>query len=198
MGKTVILNERQLKTLKDFYLWETITYGDITTEAEKADKNPTEREKKAGNYKMGHVNIKGFKITIENAKGSYRCYKDENGKECKNKMMNHYGYFSNTKGHDGDHIDVFVGTYMEFNTVYVVDQNNPKGEFDESKVMLGFKTAESAKKAYLSNYDKNWKGYRAITGVDIKTFREWLYDGYKQRKPFSEYVGIKEINGNNI
>ena len=49
-------------------------------------------------------------------------------------MKNHYGYFSNTKGHDGDHIDVFVGNYLDFDKIYVVDQNYPDGSFDESKV----------------------------------------------------------------
>ena len=39
------------------YLLETTTYSDVTTEAEKADKNPSEKQKKAGNYSMGHTNI---------------------------------------------------------------------------------------------------------------------------------------------
>jgi hypothetical protein len=189
MGRKIFLSENQFKKLK-LYLLETTTYSDVTTEAEKADKNPSEKQKKAGNYSMGHTNIKGFKITIENAKGSYRRYKDENGKICKNKMKNHYGYFSNTKGKDGDHIDVFIGSYMNFDKIYVIDQNNPKGDFDESKVMLGFKSADAAKKAYLSNYDKDWKGFRTITAVDIETFKKWLYRRHKQRKPFAEYVEI--------
>ena len=44
----------------------------INAEAEKADKTPTEKQKEAGNYAMGHVTVRGFKITIENAKGSKR------------------------------------------------------------------------------------------------------------------------------
>ena len=195
MSKKIFLTENQFNILKK-YLAEKITYSDITTEAETADKNPSEKQKKAGNYAMGHINIRGFKITIENAKGSYRRYKDENGKEGKNKMKNHYGYFSNTKGKDGDHIDVFIGNYLDFDKIYVVDQNNTDGEFDESKVMLGFKTKEAAKKAYISNYDEDWKGFRCITGVNIETFKKWLYDGHKQRKPFAEYVEVikKKIN----
>lgn len=195
MGKKIILTEKQYLKFKE-YLLESMTFDEITAEAELADKEPTEAKKSAGNYKMGHVNVRGFKITIENAKGSYRRYKDENGKECKNLMKNHYGYFSNTKGHDGDHIDVFVGSYLDFDKVYVVDQNNKDGGFDESKVMLGFKSKEQAKSAYLSNYSSDWKGFRSITGVNIDIFKKWLYDGCKQRKPFAEYVEIikKKIN----
>ena len=44
-------------------------------------KDPTEKQKKAGNYKMGHVTF-GFqgKISIENAKGSKRYWTDDKGK----------------------------------------------------------------------------------------------------------------------
>lgn len=191
MGKTIYVNESQYKKLliemyKDMY--------QVDQEAEKADKNPTELQKKAGNYTMGHVTIRGFKISIENAKGSYRKYKNEDGSEGQNLMHNHYGYFSNTEGHDGDHIDVFIGGYMDFDKVFVVDQKNKDDEFDESKVMLGFRTKEEAKKAYLSNYSPDWKGFMTITEVDIDKFKKWLYDGCKQRKPFSEYVEIKKLS----
>lgn len=189
MGKTVILTEKQYLKYKK-YLFESMTFDEITAEAEMADKTPTEAEKTAGNYKMGHINVRGFKITIENAKGSYRRYKDDNGKEGKTLMRNHYGYFSNTKGHDGDHIDVFIGNYLDFDKIYVIDQNYSDGSFDESKVMLGFKSKEQAKASYFSNYSSDWKGFRDITTVSIDVFKKWLYDGHKQRKPFSEYVEI--------
>ena len=29
---------------------------------------------------------------------------------------------------------------------------------------------------------KDWKGFKEITEVSIDVFKEWLYDGYKQRK----------------
>lgn len=191
MGRTIILTEQQFTKYKQM-LSEEMSFNDITAEAETASKSPTEGQKEAGNYKMGHVNIKGFKISIENAKGSVRTYKDKNGKEGKNIMKHHYGYFLNTKGKDGDHIDVFIGKFLNFDKIFVVDQNNEQGEFDESKVMLGFQSKESAKKAYLSNFDPDWKGFREITEIDIPTFKTWLYDGYKQRKPFSEYADIKK------
>ena len=187
MSKTIILSEAQFKE----FVTEAITNKEITEKAKAADKNPTEAQKKANNYAHGHVNVRGFDISIENPKGSYRRGIDKNGKEWKNKMANHYGYFTKTLGRDGDHIDVFLGSYLKFDTVFVVDQVNAQGEFDESKVMLGFKDEESAKKAYLSNYSKDWKGFKKITGVPVDFFKEWLYDGYKQRKPFADYVDVK-------
>lgn len=175
-------------------LSESMTVNDINREANKTDKNPTEGQMGAGNYKMGHVRIKGFPISIETPKGTARVYKDENGDEGKKVLLNHYGYFTNTSGNgkDGDAVDVFIGNDVEDCTmVYVVDQNNPKGEFDESKVMLGFKSKSDAKKAYFANFSKDWKGFREITCVPIEIFRKWLYRKHKQRKPFADYALIQ-------
>ena len=185
----IILTESQLK-----YLIE-ITTSDIDAECKDVNVNPTDAQKEAGNYKMGHFYIKGMPISIENPIGSRRKYKDENGNDGFVIMKNHYGYFTNTTGNgkDGDAVDVFIGPYPDdFERVYVVDQNNKDGEFDESKVMIGFKSRQEAKEAYLSNYDKNWRGFRTITGVSLKLFKKWLYRGNKQRKPFAEYVEIQK------
>lgn len=168
------------------------TDADIAEAVKDIDVEPTEAQKKAGNYKKGHVKIQGFDITIENPKGAIRKGIDDNGKAWSTEMKNHYGYFKNTEGKDGDHIDVFIGDNPNSKRIFVVDQINPKTkEFDESKVMLGFDTEDEAKKAYLSNYSKDWKGFKDITYVDIETFRDWLYDGAKQRKPFGEYSNIR-------
>lgn len=165
----------------------------ITDELKKQRKlvntNPSDGQKKAGNYAMGHITINGYNITIENPKGSYRSGTDGNGKKWKTLMHNDYGYFTKTKGYDGDAIDVFIGDKLDSKKIFVVDQyygNN----FDESKVMLGFNTSEEAKKAYLSNYSKDWKGFKYITCVDDSTFKKWLYDNKKQRKPFCKYIDI--------
>lgn len=176
-------------------LAENMTSEEVDAKAKEANPNPTERQKEASNYKMGHVVVMGMPISIETAKGGFRKYKNEDGTEGKNEMKNHYGYFKNTSGNgkDGDAVDVFIGPDIEnCNMVYVVDQNNKNGEFDESKVMLGFKSIEKAKKAYLSNYTKDWTGFREITGVSLAIFKQWLYRKHKQRKPFAEYVLVKK------
>lgn len=156
--------------------------------------NPTDGQKEADNYKKGRVAIHGFKIAIENPKGSYRKGKNRDGKEWKTLMHNDYGYFVRTLGKDGDAIDVFIGPNLKSEKIFPIDQYI-NGEFDETKVMLGFDSAEQAKKAYLSNYEKDWKGFKYITEVGIEEFRKWLYDGYRQRKPFAKYKSLNEAGG---
>ena len=90
-----------------------------------------------------------------------------------------------------------MGDDFDSKKIFVVDQKI-NGKFDESKVMLGFNTSNEAKKAYLSNYEKNWKGFHKITEVDEETFKSWLYDGKKQRKAFNEYKDIQEKNDKNM
>ena len=166
----------------------TKTENTIDQAAAEVNTNPTEAQKEAGNYKKGHVTIQGMDITIENPKGSFRSGIDEDGKAWETEMKSHYGYFKRTNGKDGDQIDVFIGDNPESNTVFVVDQNAPKtGAFDESKVMLGYNTADEAKAAYMANYEPEWNGFGSITPVSVDEFKTWLYDGAKQRKPFAEY-----------
>ena len=109
-------------------------------------------------------------------------------------MKYHYGYFTNTgNGKDGDAVDVFIGPNIEnCEYVYVVDQNNKQGDFDESKVMLGFNSTEHAKNSYMANYSADWTGFRTITKVPLNVFKKWLYRKHKQRKPFSDYTTIKK------
>lgn len=155
--------------------------------------NPTEKQKSAGNYKKGHVKINGFKISIENPKGSVRRGKTKNGKEWSVQMPHDYGYFVTTKGKDGDAIDVFIGDALESEKIYVVDQKL-HGKFDESKVMFCFDTIEDAKQGYMNSYEEGWNGFWKITPVSLSVFKKWLYDGKKQRKPFYDYVEIIKAN----
>lgn len=157
----------------------------------KVDTNPTEAQKEAGNYKKGHIKINGFDVTIEQPAGSVRSGKDANGKEWSVTMNNTYGYIRGTESVDGDHIDVFLGPDMNSDMVYVVDQVNTDGSFDEHKVMMGFSSLEDARSAYLSNYEEGWKGLGNITGVALDEFKKWIDSSIRKTKPFSEYKGIK-------
>lgn len=171
-------------------LCEELSKEELDQKANEADFSPSEAQVKAGNYKMGHIRVKGFDITIENPKGSRRYYDRKKGKYVV--MQNHYGYFTKTKGKDGDQVDVFIGPDTDsFTKVYVVDQK-VDGSFDESKVMLGFTSKKEAKEAYFANFDENWHGFMHITGVSLKTFKKWLYRGRKQRQPFADYVEIQK------
>lgn len=157
----------------------------------KVDTNPTEAQKEAGNYKKGHIKINGFDVTIERPSGSVRSGKDASGKEWSRVMNNTYGYIRGTESVDGDHIDVFLGPDMNSDMVYVVDQVNTDGSFDEHKVMMGFPSLEDARSAYLSNYEDGWQGLGNITGVALDEFKKWIDSSKRKTKPFSEYKGIK-------
>ena len=117
---------------------------------------------------------------------------DENGRAWESEMHNTYGYFRGTEGKDRGHIDVFLGENPLSENVFVVDQVNPEtGEFDEHKVMMGFNTVKEAREAYLSNYEKDWKGLGGIAEVNIDDFRDWAKMEGRRIKPFMEYKSIQ-------
>lgn len=160
----------------------------------KVNTNPSEAQKEAGNYKKGHIKINGFDVTIEQPAGSVRSGKDASGKEWSQVMNNTYGYIRGTESVDGDHIDVFLGPDMNSDMVYVVDQVNTDGSFDEHKVMMGFSSLEDARSAYLSNYEEGWQGLGNITGVALDEFKKWIDSSIRKTKPFSEYKSVVPVS----
>lgn len=172
--------------------------GTVKTDIEAAraevDQNPTEAQKEAGNYKKGHVKIDGYDVTIENPKGSVRSGKDADGNEWSVTMNNDYGYIRGTEGVDGDHIDVFLSDNPETGDVFVIDQVNPDGTFDEHKVMYGFKSALAAKRAYMANYSKGWTGLGNITRVSKEEFKKWVNSSHRKTKPFAEYKSVVPVS----
>jgi hypothetical protein len=169
------------------------TAEEIKMAEDETDTNPTEAQKESGNYRKGHVRIDGMEISIEQPKGSVRRGTDAKGNKWESKMHNTYGYIRGTQSVDGDHIDVFLSDAPLHGMVYVVDQVNPEtGEFDEHKVMYGFESEDAARKAYLSNYEKGWKGLGAITEVSREDFKEWVQGSKRKTKPFAEYKSVKE------
>ena len=164
---------------------------------EEVDTNPTEAQKEAGNYKKGHVTIDGFDISIENPAGSTRSGTDAQGNPWSVTMHNSYGYIRMTEGVDGDHIDIFLSDHIDDwnGTVYVVDQVNEDGSFDEHKVMYGFNSAEEAREAYLSNYSEGWQGLGTITGVSREEFKKWVDSSHRKTKAFAEYKSVQTTEG---
>jgi hypothetical protein len=158
---------------------------------QEVDTTPTEAQKSAGNYKKGHINIGGYDITIENPKGSERSGVDANGQPWSVTMNNSYGYIRGTEGVDGDHIDVFLSDNPADGKVYVIDQINEDGSFDEHKVMYGFPSAETARAAYLANYSSGWKGLGTITEVSKDEFKKWIKSSHRKTKPFVDYKSVK-------
>lgn len=160
-------------------------------EEAKVDTNPTDAQKEAGNYKKGHIKVDGLNITIEQPKGSIRRGTDANGKQWESEMHNTYGYIRGTESVDGDHIDIFLSDNPTEGKVFVVDQVNKDGSFDEHKVMYGFSDMESARQAYLSNYEEGWQGLGNITEVSKEDFKAWIDSSKRKTKPFAEYTSVK-------
>ena len=182
--------------------YEGRDFGDLKEIADYIDggmqAEPTEAQKAAGNYKMEHRRVDGYNISIENAKGSVRRGTGADGKPWETTMQNDYGYIRGTEGVDGDHIDVFLSDTPEEGDVFVVDQVNEDGSFDEHKVMYGFPTEQAARDAYLSNYEPGWTGLGAITHVSKDEFKKWIQSSRRKTKPFAEYKSVKPIVGNDM
>ena len=167
-------------------------YEQLAQAEAETDTNPTEAQKKAENYKQGHVTLWGLPITIENPKGSIRRGTDANGKQWEQEMHHTYGKIRRTEGVDGDHIDVFIGPNLTSDKVFVVDQRNvDTGEFDEHKCMLGFDSLEDAQNGYLSNYEEGWQGMGTVTEVTMDEFKKWIDSSHRKTKPFAEYKSVK-------
>lgn len=133
---------------------------------------PTDAQKEAGNYKKHHISFQGLPISIENPKGSMR-----KGPGWQVRVPYDYGYIKRTEGADGDHVDVCIGPDAESDHVFIVDQQDHKtGEFDEHKVMLGYRTREDAIKAYQAGFSdgKGPDRMRAVVRMSMKEFKNWL------------------------
>lgn len=181
---------------------ETSLSEQIATASAEVNTAPTEAQKEAGNYKKGHVQVGTFDITIEQPQGSVRKGTDADGKQWESKMHNTYGYFRGTEGVDGDHIDVFLSNDIDGwngRKVYVVDQYNPDGSFDEHKVMLGFNDMDEAKSDYLANYEKGWEDRRRIdvSAVNLEGFEKWIESSKRKTKAFGEYKSVKSESADN-
>ena len=140
---------------------------------------PTQAQKEAGNAKLGHIVMSGLGLSIENPEGSTRRSKPDSPVKWETTMKDgHYGYVKGSIGMDGDHVDTFIkpGTPLDHaGTVFVIDQIDPAtGKPDEHKVMIGYPNGMAARQAYQGNYQKGWKGFKAITPMAWDEFKAWV------------------------
>ncbi|MBO5371103.1 MAG: hypothetical protein J6A75_00105 [Lachnospiraceae bacterium] len=128
----------------------------------------------SGHELQDRYNFAGLKISVENKKGSTRSGKDKDGHEWHTFMHYDYGYIRGTEGTDGDHVDCYIGDNEDAENVYIIHQNDPvTNKYDEDKCMLGFDSLESAKAAYLKQYDR--PGFLgSITTMSIDEFKDYV------------------------
>ena len=196
--KTGSLEPGEGSAVRGSHLPQGASFGErLKSAIAETETEPTEAQKKAGNYKKGHLSFGGYDYTVETPKGVTRSGKDEQGKPWSVTMHDTYGYILGKIGVDGDHIDMFINDAADLDTfdgnVYVVDQVNPEtGEFDEHKVMYGYPSEEAATEAYLANYSKGWKGLGKVTAVSKATFDKWLESSDRKTKPFADYAMVQK------
>ena len=144
------------------------------------DQNPSEAQKRAGNYRKGHVTIHGLDITIENARGHWREGVGKDGKVWRVKMPSHYGYIKGTVGKDRDHVDVYVGPHTRCRRTWVIDQKDTDtGRFDEHKLFVGFASEAQVRRIYKAAFSDG-KGEQRIGGIremDVGALKDWLKNG---------------------
>lgn len=150
--------------------------ADITDAAGRTDREPTEAQREAGNYRKGKVAFHGFTVSIENPRGSVRSGVGKDGKAWRTRMKAHYGYFLGTKGKDKDHVDVFIGSRPECELFFVINQLNDAGELDEHKVIAGALSESEARELYLMHYEAGWQGLGSVKAMTLPQFRQWVYE----------------------
>lgn len=195
-----VFEDVPLNTIKEHFkvMFRNSLQSSIEAAEAETDTNPTDGQKEAGNYKKGHVKVAGFNISIEQPRGSVRSGTDANGKKWSVTMNNTYGYMTDNVGVDGDHLDVFLSNDIDSwdqQNVYVVDQYNLDGTFDEHKVMLGFNDRDEATDAYFSNYDSSWRTSKrkiVTSTVPMDIFKKWIESSNRKTKPIAEYSLVKE------
>ena len=166
----------------------------VNAGAPDAAKDPTDGQKRVGNYRKVHLNLDGFRISIENPKGSYCSGTSPDGTKWRNMLACDYGDIRGTESVDGDPVDIYLSDHPDKGAVFVIDQIDPKTKkFDEHKVMYGFDSVEDAKKTYLACYQKGWGGLGWITPVSKAEFRKWIDSSTRKTKPFHEYASVKPI-----
>lgn len=152
----------------------------IAEQAQRVRLDPTDPQKRVGNYRKGHVRVHGLPITIENPKGSVRTGVGADGETWRSQLPAHYGYIKRTEGADGDHVDCYIGPHHKSPLVYVVDQRDPDSQgFDEHKVLLGFASPKQARATYEAAFSdgsgKRRMGH--LTEITVSQFKDWLRDG---------------------
>ncbi|MDE2095610.1 MAG: hypothetical protein KGL39_00005, partial [Patescibacteria group bacterium] len=182
-----LLNESS----KALSLTSTNELGDSVDEAAAyTDTNPTEEQKKVGNYRKGRFRWHGLEIVLENPRSSIRSGMGKDGQPWSVKMAHHYGYIRNVDRSeaDNDHIDVFIGPNLDSDWVFIVNQLDENGKWDEHKCMLGFNTENEARKGYSDSYSPGWRGLGSVAAMTVEEFKEWLRNGNTKKPAHVTYT----------
>src|SRR5579859_8015679 len=153
----------------------------------------SEAQAEAGNYKKARTMDFGKKIAIETRAGETR-----KGKGWEHELPYDYGYFNNTKGPDGDHID-FVrpkeGSPEMGDKHFIIDQKNETtGKYDEPKVFTYLKDKDAAIDLYNRGFGdgKGPQRMHDITEVSRADLTKYLakYTTKAPTKPYGQPIPV--------
>lgn len=107
------------------------------------------------------------------------------------KLKCRYGHIRGYVGGDKEALDCYIGDYLNSPFIYKIYQKDIDGEFDEYKIMIGFKTKEQAEQVYLSQIPKRF--YGGITYTTISELNQW-----KKQKQLTKAVQKEPPNVENL
>ena len=95
-----------------------------------------------------------------------------------------YGYIKRTVGADGDHVDVVYGKNLNSDKVFIFNQLNEDGTFDEHKVVIAATNPLLAEHMMKANYNEGFFKADGPHQVTMSEFKEWLDNPENTNKPF--------------
>lgn len=128
---------------------------------------------KAARRLHGRMDFNGLQVSVENRRGSLRQWYDPAADNHGITRMKYpYGYIRMSQGTDGDHVDCYVGPHRDAPMVFIVHQMKAPdfAEYDEDKCMMGFKSEDDARQAYLDHYDDS-RFLGSITAIPFDEFK---------------------------
>lgn len=137
----------------------------------------------------GKIDFNGLPISIETGRSRIRQWFDPHSDRSGMTLMRYpYGYVKGSLGQDGEAVDVYVGPHRNASNVYIVNQMKAPdfAEHDEQKVMLGFKTGDEAREAYLRHYDDQ-RFLGSIITMSFEEFKEKVLTSKGQKLEKSRF-----------
>lgn len=132
-------------------------------------------------------------INVQRPVGTLRTGTSDDGQKWSRRMFNDYGYIRRTKGHDDEQLDCYLGGHPEASHAYIIHQNHPTtNQYDEDKVMLGFRNESAAKMAYLMHMP-HARCLGGVTAMPYPEFETLVKDLGKTRLTWKNQAHLGEV-----
>jgi hypothetical protein len=119
--------------------------------------------------------FQGLPIVVEHPAGTIRTWKGPDG-DGHTKMLCDYGFIEGYLSGDDEEIDCYVGGFEEVGDVYIIHQLLAPDcrRWDEDKIMLGFRSADEAKAAYLAHRNDGDRCFGGMLVLPLEQFKKRL------------------------